>query len=115
VLRGLVEDLHPDAERVVLVLDNLNTHKPAALYEAFEPERARRIDSAEERRREVAAWEDEPNERQGGVSWQFTTADARIKRRQLYTVIQTDALAGNGAIGFSPLRLLDHFLVEPSP
>jgi hypothetical protein len=43
VLRWLAEDVYPDAERVVLVLDNLNTHKLASLYEAFEPERARRL------------------------------------------------------------------------
>jgi DDE superfamily endonuclease len=43
VVRWIVEDLHPGAEKVVLVLDNLNTHKLASLYEAFEPERARRI------------------------------------------------------------------------
>ena len=43
VLRWLVEDVHPDAAKVVLVLDNLNTHKLASLYEAFPPEQARRI------------------------------------------------------------------------
>lgn len=43
VLRWLAEDLHPDADKIVLVMDNLNTHKLASLYEAFEPERARRI------------------------------------------------------------------------
>jgi hypothetical protein len=43
VLRWLVEEVHPQAEQVVLVVDNLNTHTPACLYEAFEPERARRI------------------------------------------------------------------------
>jgi len=43
VVRWLVEEVHPDAEKVVLVMDNLNTHKVASLYEAFEPERARRI------------------------------------------------------------------------
>jgi hypothetical protein len=43
VLRWLVEDLHSEADKVVLVMDNLNTHKLASLYEAFEPERARRI------------------------------------------------------------------------
>src|SRR5215203_6976815 len=43
VLRWLAEDLCPDAERLVLVTDNLNTHTPACLYEAFEPDRARRI------------------------------------------------------------------------
>jgi len=43
VLRWLAEDVHPDAERLVLVVDNLNTHGPWCLYEAFDPERARRI------------------------------------------------------------------------
>ena len=43
VLRWVVEDLHPTAKRVVLVTDNLNIHDPGSLYEAFEPDRARRI------------------------------------------------------------------------
>jgi transposase len=43
VLRWLAEDLHPDADRIVLVTDNLNTHSPGCLYEAFDPARARRI------------------------------------------------------------------------
>jgi hypothetical protein len=124
VVRWLVEDVHPDAEKVVLVMDNLNTHKAASLYEAFPPDQARRIlerleihhtpkhgswlnmaeielsvlsgqcldrriDNAIELRREVRAWQDERNERQVGVNWQFTTADARIKLRKLYPVIQT--------------------------
>ncbi len=42
-LKELV-DLHfPDAERIRLVVDNLNTHTPAVLYEAFEPAEAKRI------------------------------------------------------------------------
>jgi hypothetical protein len=119
VVRWLVEEVHPDAEKVVLVMDNLNTHKVASLYEAFPPERARRIAerleihhtprhgswlnvaeielsvltrqcldrriaSAEELRREVAAWEGERNERAVEVRWRFTTADARIKLHRLY-------------------------------
>ena len=43
VLRWLVEDLYPQADKVVLVTDNLNTHTPACLYEAFAPAQARRI------------------------------------------------------------------------
>ena len=43
VVRWLVEEVHPEAEKIVLVMDNLNTHKLASLYEAFPPERARRI------------------------------------------------------------------------
>src|SRR5437588_12212172 len=43
VLRWLVEDVHEEATKVIVVMDNLNTHKPASLYEAFPPEQARRI------------------------------------------------------------------------
>src|SRR5687767_3112985 len=43
VLRWLAEDVHAEAQKIVLVTDNLNTHGPACLYEAFEPEQARRI------------------------------------------------------------------------
>jgi hypothetical protein len=49
----------------------------------------RRIDNAGQLRQEVSAWEEERNERQVGVQWQFTTADARIKLRKVYPVIQT--------------------------
>ncbi len=119
VLRWVVEDLHPEAERVVLVTDNLNAHGPGGLYEAFDPARARRIveklewhhtpkhgsrlnvaecelaalsaqrlnrriGSAERLRQVAAAWEEERNERQVGVDWQFTTAKARTKLKRLY-------------------------------
>lgn len=43
VVRELVDVHYPDAEKIVLVQDNLNTHKPASLYEAFPPEEAQRI------------------------------------------------------------------------
>jgi DDE superfamily endonuclease len=124
VVRWLVEEVHEEAEKVVLVMDNLNTHRIASLYEAFPPERARRIaerlevhytpkhgswlnmaeielsvlagqcldrriESREDLEREVAAWEEERNERQVGVKWRFTTADARIKLRHLYPAVQT--------------------------
>ena len=123
VVRWLVEEVDEEAEKVVLVMDNLNTHKVASLYEAFPPEQARRIaeklelhytpkhggwlnmaeielsvlarqcldrriESAEELRREVAAWEADRNERMVEVKWQFTTADARIKLRRLYPATQ---------------------------
>jgi DDE superfamily endonuclease len=123
VLGWLVEDVHPDAEKVVLVMDNLNTHKAASLYEAFPPGQARRIaerleihhtpkhgswlnvaeielsvlarqcldrriEDAGELQREVDAWQEERNERGVEVRWRFTTADARIKLRRLYPVLQ---------------------------
>ena len=43
VVKRLVDQDYPDRERIVLVMDNLNTHHPASLYEAFEPAEARRI------------------------------------------------------------------------
>ena len=42
-LRALSDEHYPAAERIVLVCDNLSTHTPAALYEAFEPSEARRL------------------------------------------------------------------------
>jgi len=42
-LRALADEHFPDAERIVLVQDNLNTHSPASLYEAFPPEEAARL------------------------------------------------------------------------
>ncbi len=123
VLRWLAEDLHAEADKLVLVTDNLNTHDPGCLYEAFEPDRARRIaerlewlytpkhgswlnvaecelaalssqclarriGSATRLRQVVGAWEDERNEREVGVDWRFTTADARVKLRRLYPTTQ---------------------------
>jgi len=123
ILRWVVEDLHPDARKVVLVTDNLNVHDPGSLYEAFEPARARRIverlewhytpkhgswlnvaecelaalsaqcldrriGSMARLKQVLGAWEGERNERQVGVDWRFTTADARIKLRRLYPAPQ---------------------------
>ncbi len=42
-MKELVDVHFPDADQIELVLDNLNTHSPAALYEAFSPDEARRI------------------------------------------------------------------------
>jgi hypothetical protein len=42
-LRVVSDELYPDAEQIVLVCDNLNTHGAASLYEAFEPAEARRL------------------------------------------------------------------------
>ena len=42
-IKELVDERYPKAERIVLVMDNLNTHSPASLYEAFDPAEARRL------------------------------------------------------------------------
>ena len=40
-IKEMLEERYPEAEKVVLVMDNLNTHSPASLYQAFPPEEAR--------------------------------------------------------------------------
>jgi hypothetical protein len=122
VLRALVDDVYPDADAIVLVVDNLNIHHAASLYERFPPAEARRIAAKIEwhytpehaswlniaecelsvlkrqclKRRlpdlatvqqEVAAWQTRRNNTQVGVDWRFTTADARIKLKRLYPVV----------------------------
>ena len=42
-IKYLSDVMFPDAEKIVLVMDNLNTHKLSSLYKAFSPEEARRI------------------------------------------------------------------------
>ncbi len=42
-IKYLVDVMYPNAEKIVLVMDNLNTHKPASLYKKYPPEEARRI------------------------------------------------------------------------
>ena len=42
-MRWLADAAYPEAEKVRVVLDNLNTHRPASLYETFEPKEARRV------------------------------------------------------------------------
>jgi hypothetical protein len=43
LLKVIADNLYAKAEKVVLVLDNLNTHKLSSLYQAFEPAEARRL------------------------------------------------------------------------
>ena len=122
IIRELCDGLYPDAEKIVLVMDNLNTHNIASLYEAFPAAEARRLaerleihytpkhgswlNMAEielsvlsrqcmrdyfECRMQLATaiteWERERNEKQVGIDWRFTTADARIKLKRLYPVV----------------------------
>ena len=123
LIKELVDVHFPAADKLVLVLDNLNTHAAASLYEAFPPAEAKRLwDKLElhytpkhgswlnvaeielsalgrqclDRRipdratltAEVAAWEEERNAAAVTVNWQFTTADARIKLKHLYPVLE---------------------------
>ena len=42
-VRDLVDGRYREADKLVLVMDQLNTHSPASLYEAFAPEEAKRL------------------------------------------------------------------------
>jgi hypothetical protein len=42
-IKEMLEERYPEAEKVVLVMDNLNTHNPASLYTAFPPAEARKL------------------------------------------------------------------------
>lgn len=42
-VKGMLDERYCDAEKVVLVMDNLNTHSTTSLYEAFPPDEARRL------------------------------------------------------------------------
>ena len=42
-IKELLDIHYPDVEKIILVMDNLNTHTGASLYEAFEPQEARRL------------------------------------------------------------------------
>jgi hypothetical protein len=123
VMKELADEHYPLAKKIVIVMDNLNTHSPASFYETFEPEEARRLverfdfhytpkhgswlNMAEielgvvirqclSRRiadkttleKEVKAWQEDRNAKVVKVDWRFTTADARIKLKHLYPVIQ---------------------------
>jgi DDE superfamily endonuclease len=122
-IKELVDVHYPAVEKIRLVLDNLNTHDGASLYETFPPAEARRlldrldvhptpkhgswldmaetelsilhrqclnrrIDEAEEVRREVAAWEKDRNQRECRIHWTFTLAAARLKLKKLYPSIK---------------------------
>jgi len=114
--------LYPTAEKIVFVMDNLNTHNAASLYEAFEPSLARRLaekleihytpkhgswldmaeielsilsrqcmndyfESRKQLQERIVPWERSRNEKQVGINWRFTTADARIKLKRLYPTL----------------------------
>jgi hypothetical protein len=112
----------PKAQKIRLVLDNLNTHSIGSLYETYPPEIAsalakrlelhytpihgswlniaevelsvmerqclkRRLPDINTLRKELTAWHTERNKNQNKIEWQFITADARIKLKRLYPVV----------------------------
>lgn len=123
-VKWLIDDVYPDVEKIVLVMDNLNTHTTASLYKAFPPDVAfrlsqkleihytpkhgswldiaeielsaltiqclldERIPTIDELNKILSAWSLRRNASQKGVSWQFTTDDARIRLKHLYPEIK---------------------------
>ncbi len=118
-IKGMLDERYPEATRVLLVVDNLNTHGIASLYQTFEPQEARRlaerleihytpkhgswlnmaeielsaligqcldrrIPDLETMDRHIAAWEQDRNNRESNIDWQFFTSDARVKLKHLY-------------------------------
>jgi transposase len=114
-----IAERYREADKIVLVMDNLNTHTPGSLYETYTPDIAkalwdrfefvytpkhgswlnmaeielnvlikqcldRRIDNIATVKSEVAAWQNERDNMDAKINWQFTTADAQIKLRRLY-------------------------------
>ena len=123
-MKWLIDEAYPDADKIVLVMDNLNTHTVASFYKNFTPEEAfrlsqkleihytpkhgswldiaeielsaltiqcldnRRIPNIDALNDVLNKWYCCRNSKQKGVSWQFTTTDARIKLKRLYPEIQ---------------------------
>ncbi len=124
-IKGMLDERYPDAARVRLVLDNLNTHCIASLYETFEPAEARRLTARIEihytpkhgswlnmaeielsvlngqcldqriadldtMRTQVTAWENDRNNRQSKIDWQFSTVfDSRCTHKTKTTISET--------------------------
>jgi len=123
-LQQLVDEDYPQAEKIVLVGDNLNIHGKWSLYDEFDPAEAWRIiqklewhatpehgswlnmaeielsamgrqcldqrfADADALSQESTAWTQERNDRAVKILWQFTAADARIRLRRLYPIIDT--------------------------
>ena len=123
-MKWLIDEAYPSAEKIVLVMDNLNTHTIASFYKAFSPAEAYRlaqklevhytpkhgswldiaevelsaltiqcllgvrIPSVDALNNILSAWHRKRNSTQKGVSWHFTTNDARIKLKHLYPEIK---------------------------
>ena len=123
-MKWLIDEVYSDAEKIVLIMDNLNTHTTASFYKVFSPAEAfrlsqkleihytpkhgswldiaeielsaltiqsllgERIPSVEALNDVLTSWHMNRNASQKGVSWHFSTSDARIKLKHLYPEIK---------------------------
>ena len=121
-IKEIADEHYPNAEKIRLVMDNLATHKAAALYDAFAPQEAkriwdrfefiytpkhgswlnmaeielnvlmkqclsRRIGDMETIKKEATAWQEDRNNKEATINWQFTNEKARVKLKRLYPTI----------------------------
>jgi len=121
-LQELLTEHYAQADKIVLVMDNLNTHSPASFYEILPPHEAKvladkleihytpkhaswlniaeielsvlvrqglahNIATMQEFCEQAERWQDQRNQAETTVNWRFTTADARIKLKRLYPVL----------------------------
>jgi hypothetical protein len=121
-IKDLLDNHYPKEKKIVLVMDNLNTHKGASLYETFPPEEARRllerleihhtpkhgswlniaeielrilsgqclnrrIPDISTLEQEILHWQNQRNNLESKVDWQFSNEDARIKLKRLYPTL----------------------------
>ena len=123
-MKWLIDEAYPDVDKIVLVMDNLNTHSISSFYKVFSPQEAfrlsqkleihytpkhgswldiaeielsalsiqcllgERIPSVELLNDILSSWNQNRNSSQKGVSWQFTSDDARIRLKHLYPDIK---------------------------
>jgi hypothetical protein len=122
LMKEIADKRYPNAEKIILISDNLSTHKPAAFYDTFKPDEAkriwdrfelihtpkhgswlnmaeielnvlmrqclkRRIDNIETMKEEVNAWQEDRNNKEATINWQFTNDKARLKLKRLYPTI----------------------------
>lgn len=123
-MKWLIDEKYPTAEKIVLVMDNLNTHNISSFYKAFPPEEAFRlsqkleihytpkhgswldiaeielsaltvqcllgvrIPSVDVLNEKLKAWYLARNSKQKGVSWHFSSQNARVKLKHLYPDIK---------------------------
>jgi len=122
LMKEIADKRYPNAEKIILISDNLSTHKPAAFYDTFEPDEAkriwdrfelihtpkhgswlnmaeielnvlmrqclkRRIDNIDTMKEEVNAWQEDRNNKEATINWQFTNDKARLKLKRLYPTI----------------------------
>ena len=107
-IKKIANEMYPNAQKIILVMDNFKTHAASAFYETFEPTEAKRlwdrfefvytpkhgqclnrhIATMDKVVEEVAAWQENRNNKNSKINWQFTNTDARIKLKRLYPSLQ---------------------------